>query len=646
MVVEAAYRCLEAKRNLDPTSDQKNIPIFDAIIFTSSKATNLVGSKFINRPEKESTLLDIFRVIAETLNEPIITQASENKQMEQVRIVLSKKSVLLIVDNMETLSKIQRDKVIAFLNNVPRPTQVIITTRDGLGFNTITISSLSQKESERLIKTQAKAKEVNFTHGQITEIYQRIGGIPIALIYAVAQRANGYSLEDILQPQSSLTGSIGKFCFDKSVIRLRKTPAYKLLMAMTFFDTSTCRDALTKVAGLIDGAEEVREGLAKLSRLSLIADEEDRYTILPITKEYVIDELESYADPNFKIEAIERWLSWYLEFTKVYGGDDWENWRAKYDRLEQEWVNIELVLKWYVAQEDWGKVLEFWEQIDGYVDLNRYWEKRHYWWNRICTKTDRIEIKIKALSEKGWTSILMGTEYHAEAEKWLNQAWELRKSVSYLLIKKDPDSESRKNKILTVQADVANHLAVLEKGRKNYPKAQEWLAEEEKILQTCQLPEREQTRHQIQNLYYKAEIDQILGNRGLAKEQFQKVFELCERIKWQRFANYARNSLADILIEELDLEQAANILRGGLSVAETMRETRRIALYQFSYARLHYQLAKQAKQSQLIDLASDHYSKSQYYISKALVVFEKEWMIVEVEQINDLKNNLDNFESG
>ena len=636
LVVEVAYRCLEARRNLDPDSDRNRIPTFDAIIFTSSNTTNLVRSKFIPRHEKESTLLDVFRVIAETLNEPIITQVSETKQLEQVRIVLAKKSVLLIVDNMETLSKKESSKIISFLNNVPYPTKVVITTRESFGFNTTFISSLPQKESERLIKVQAQAKGVSFTNQQITQIYQRLGGTPIALIYAVAQRASGYSLKDILQSQSPLTGDIGKFCFDISVTPLRKKPSYKLLIAMTFFNSSPCRDALTKVAGLIDESEEIREGLAQLNWLSLIMGREDRYTMLPITREYAIDELENYADPNFKIEARERWLNWYLEFTKLYGGEDWENWRSKYDRLEQEWGNIELVLELYKAQEDWEKVTELWEQIDCYIDLNQYWQIRFYWWGQICSKTDRLEIKIKALSEKAWTSILMGTEHHARAEKWLNQAWELRKSARYLLIKKDADSELRRNKILTVQADVANHLAVLEKERKNYSKAREWLAEEERILQTCRLPKREQTRHQIQNLYYKAEIDQILGNGSLAKEQFQKVFELCEQIKWQRFANYARNSLANILIEELDLEQAENILKGGLSVAETMRETRRIALYHFSYARLHYQLAEQAKQSQLTELAIDHRNKSQDYIRKAQVVFQKEFMIIELEQITDL----------
>jgi hypothetical protein len=646
LVIEAAYRCLEAKRTLDPTGDRQKVPRFDAIIFTSSKATNLVGAKFMARPEKESTLLDIFRVIAQTLNEPIITQVSENNQLEQVRIVLAKKSVLLIVDNMETLNETQRKKVVSFLHNVPYPTQVIITTRESLGFNTNNISSLSEKESERLIKVQAEAKGVSFKTEQVTQIYQRFGGTPIALIYAVAQRAAGYSLEDILQPQSSLTENIGKFCFDSSVIRLRDTSAYKLLIAMTFFNSSPCRNALSRVAGLVDGSEEVREGLAQLTRLSLIADEEDRYTMLSITREYVLGELDKYVDPNFKIEARERWLNWYVEFTKIYGGEDWENWRAKYDRLEEEWVTIELVLKWYEAQENWEKVLEFWEQIDGYIDLSRYWEKRRYWWNRICQTTDRIEIKMKALSEKGWTSILMGTEYHAEAEKWLNEAWELRRSVSYVLIQQDDDL-SRKNKIVTVQADVANHLAVLEKGRKNYQKAQEWLAEEEEILKTCQsLPEKEQARHQIQNLYYQAEINQILDNLSLAKEQFQSVIKLCDKFKWQRFWNYARNNLADILIQELDLAQAENILIGGLSVAETMRETRRIALYHFSYAHLHYQLAAQAKQEELTEQVSDHLIKAQDYIRRAQVVFKQEFMIAELEQIQALQHNLNNFKSG
>jgi hypothetical protein len=615
LVLEVAYQCLAAKRTM---ANNPKVPFFDAIIFTSFKNTALVGNTMLTRPALETTLLDMFRVIAETLNEPIITQVAEENQSRQVEEVLRKYTTLLIVDNMETLSKEERDRVLGFLNNnVPESTQVIITTRDEVGFSSISLEGLSLPESRRLVVSEAKAKKITITKSQRDEVCTRFCGIPIALIYAVGQRDAGYSFADILKPSVPLPADLGKFCFDSSFEPLRESSAYKLLVAMTFFRDPPCKDALIKVAGLVDGTPGVRDGLARLQQLSLIKEDKGRFTILSITRQYVRQDLEANENDIFIEAARERWLKWYLNFTKKFGGEDWENWRSRYDQLEQEWRNIESVLYWYAAHQDWDKVLELWEQVDGYVDLNRYWQKRRHWWNCLYKNSGRVDVQVKALSEGAWTSILMGVEYYESAEESLLKAWDLRESASKV-----------------VRADIANHLAVLEKGKGNYAEAHKWLDREHDILQQCQLPKRDLVRHQIQNLYYRAEVNQI-DDKETAKKQLEQVIELCEQVGWQRFLNYAQNSLIDILIEEAALEQAENMLKGGLSFAMNMRETRRVALYEASYAKLEYALAQLADEGD----RGKHLARAEEYASRALVVFTKERMVAEETMTQELLRN-------
>jgi archaellum biogenesis ATPase FlaH len=604
LVLEVAYQCLAAKRTM---ANNPKVPFFDAIIFTSSKSTTMSGTKVLLRPPLTTTLLDMFRVIAETLNEPTITQVAEENQSHQVKEVLRKYSTLLIVDSMETLSTEERNRVLEFLNDVPAPTKVIITTRDEVGFDGISLDHLSLSDSRRLVVSEAKSKKITITSSQRDQVCKRFCGIPIALIYAVGQRAAGYSFADILKPSVQLPSDLGKFCFDSSFEPLRESPAYKLLVAMTFFRDPPCRDALIKVAGLVNGTRGVRDGLAKLQQLSLIEEDQGRFTILSITRQYVRQDLEANENDDFIEAARERWLQWYLDFTKKFGGKDWENWRVRYDQLEQEWRNIESVLYWYAAHQDWDKVLELWEQLDGYVDLNGYWQKRRHWWSYLYKHSGRVDIQIKALSEGAWTSILMGDEYNESAEESLLKAWDLGGSASKI-----------------VQADVANHLAVLEKGKGNYAEAHKWLDREHDILQQCQLPERDLVRHQIQNLYYRAEVNQI-DDRETAKKQLEQVIELCEQVGWQRFLNYAQNSLIDILIEEAALEQAENMLKGSLSFAMNMREIRRVALYEASYAKLEYALAQLADEGD----RENHLARAEEYASRALAVFTKERMAAE-----------------
>jgi nucleoside phosphorylase/tetratricopeptide (TPR) repeat protein len=626
LVLEVAYMCWEARKDSDRNPE---IPYFDAIIFSSSKATDLVGTKLLDRPEKEPTLADIFRIIAETLNEPIITQVPIDQQADQVRKVLEKRKVLLIVDNMETLEPEESNRVLAFLNNVPSPTQVIVTTREHLGIDSISINTLTKKESLSLISEQAKVKMISIKGNQRKQIYKRFGGIPIALIYAIGQRAAGYSFSQILKPTISLPLDLGRFCFDTSVQLLRNTDAYKLLLAITFFRGSCCRESLVKVAGLSEAKQETMQSIARLLQLSLIYEQEDRYSILPITREYAISELEFNNDCNFQNEAQDRWIDWYLKFTRHYGGDDLEDWRARYDCLDKEWMNIESVLYFCAAKERWSKVMEIWQNIDNYVDLSGYWQKRRHWWALLASKMGSIHVQVQSLAQKAWTMMLMGTEHHPEAGELLKKAWDLRESTT-----------------IAVQASIANYLSLPAKAVGDFQGAHEWLDMEQSLLKNSQLSKSERIRLQTRNFYYRAETYYLQGEIALAKRNFQVSIEWGQKIGWQRFINYAQNSLGNIFIEELQLQEAEKLLKAGLLVAENMRETRRIALYNASFARLYYAFSQVELTGKISkETMINHLVQAKRYGEKALVIFSKESMLVEEREIQSLLVKIAPFNS-
>lgn len=618
LALEVAYKCWEVRK--EPLSDH-SIPKFDAIIFSSSKATNLIDTKLLDRPEKEPTLSDIFRVIAETLNDATIMQVAEEQQLEQVNRALRRQKTLLIIDNMETLDLGERDRVLSFLNNVPHPTQVIITTREHLGIDAISIKSLTRTESIRLISEQCKAKNVKIKGDQKKQLYKMFGGIPIALIYAVGQRAAGYKFSEFIKPTDSLPEELGRFCFETSVEPLKQKSAYKILLAMTFFRSSPCYDALVKVAGISNQAKDTKDSLAKLLQLSLLAEKDERYFILSITREYAIVELEKYHDNTFYEKARQRWIDWYLLFTKQYGGLDWDDWRTKHQRIEEEWSNIESVLYWCASEEKWAEVLKLWENIDCYVDLNGYWQKRRHWWTILAKKTGDPHVQAKALSEKAWTLILMGENHFSEAEESLRKAWDLREATN-----------------LGVQACISNYFAVLEKNRRNLQESYKWLERERAILRSSQLDQSVRIRYMTRNYYYFAELKCLEGDFESAQEYFQKSIHWGEKVKWQRFINYAHNGLACALIEINELTEAERLLRIGLSVAENMEENRRIALYYAGFAKLYYKFFvsyKSRNQSFSID-AKKHALNAIEYAKKALEIFVKEDISFEQEDMKEI----------
>ncbi len=635
LAVEVASRCWNAKKN--GGNSNGSIPIFHAIIFTSSKSTEFINNRIIDRPEKESQLTDIFRLIADVLDEPTITQVLPTEQHQKVRDVLSKQSTLLIVDNMETLSDDEQNKILLFLNNVPDTTQVLITTRDSQypSFENVLIDNLTRAESSAFLNAQIKSKGIKPSRYIVNykkwrgQVYDRFQGIPIALIYVVGQLADGYDPDDIVDP--TITPSIeelGRFCFETSIEGVRNTPAYQLLLAMAFFDKLSYKQALIRVAGLQNG-KSAAEGIVKLKRLSLITEQQDefgyKYDILPITLEFVIHELD--ANEQFKSSARERWYEWYLEFVKQYGGLDWEGWRAKYDHLDPEWENIESVLHWCVEKARWPELLDMWQNIDNYADLSGYWQDRRYWWAILGKNYGSAEVKIKALSEKGFTLTLMGTEHYQDAEEYLEKAY------GFCNIEVDK----------FVFATVANHRAVLAQVKKDFETAHRYLDEERDLLRHC-LPgkEREQKRYQIRNLYYRGEVLYLDNKLDLAKDAFYQALTISREFGWQRFRNYAKNMLAEIFIKEGNLEEAEILLTAGFDSATQARESRRIALYQASYGRFFYEKYQQEKEHNLLNEQLLQYiSDARDHAKKASEVFDKEFMLVEQEELQELVRNLE-----
>jgi hypothetical protein len=613
LVLEAAYLCWQVKQK--QIKIDVDIPIFDAIIFTSAKKTYLTSKGILKRPRFEETLQEIFRIIADVLNEPSIIMAQEDDDDKQLKLVyesLSKQRTLLIIDNMETISDKEEEAVISFLDALPPPTQAIITSRQRIAMcKSIRIFQLPEKESFQLIAQEAENKEIKITNYQAKMLFKQFGGIPVALIYAVGQRAMGYSLKKILGilDLKSLPEDLALFLFERSIAPLRDKPAYKLLMSMTLFQTTPTKDALIAVAGLQQKPSDVEKGLAQLQQLSLISEEENRYYILSITRQYALDELAKH--PEFLEVARKRWIEWYIRFTNKYGGKDWQDWRIKYDYLAQEWENIASVLYWCANQNKYEEMKQIWQNIDRYVDLGCYWRTRRHWWGWLIknSRSSDLATYVRALSEKAWTLTLMGND---EAERELEEAWKIREYVD-----------------LDVQAHLANHIAVHRITQKKYDEALEWLQQQEQLVNEARLEEKEHIRHQVCITYYQAEIaywkwknTNDKADYDRAKELFQWAFDQGKAIGWQRFTNYAQNWLSDLLIIEGNLEQAERLLKEGLFIAERNRERRRIGHYQASYARL--------------EAKKNNHEKAREWGKKARDIFDREGIEEDAREIRSL----------
>lgn len=614
LVVEAAYRCLHASHNNEAFL---GVPTFDKIIFTSAKQYYLTPFGLLPSLAPRRTLRDIFKQIARMLDDLDITGVNFEEQLDLIKDALSCQRTLLIVDNLETVEN-QQD-VLAFLYELPPTVKAVITTREQIIFVPVRLTSMPEEDGISLIQHEAREKRVSLSHQDSQALYKVTGGIPVAISYAIGQLANGYPIKEILQGISESQGDVARFCFESSVKPLQGQSAHKLLMALALFPTPVLEDALVPVAVPFGNSKSINNDLAQLRGLSLVRQENNRYSMLPLTREYALAELNAY--PDFEREARERWIGWYLSFSQRYFGQDSKEWQEQFDGLESEWQNLQAVIEWCIVEGRYAEMLKLWQNIEPYTHIMgrrssrlRYWDDRLTWTGWLIKTAEQRgdwSVAAKVMVDRAWTLTSMGKQKQLqEADELFARAWELRHHQEPLF-----------------QLNLAINIAVLRIQQQSYESTQTWLSQAMEILQQYQFDSQQRLRQLVQIRYYQGEIFFKNEEYERAKILFQETLELARTIDWRRAIFTTQNWLADIAIKQGMLDEAERLLTEGLRVAEANSDKSRTAFCQRSLSSL-FQTRGNLVEARRWALA-------------ALENFEKLGMFTEAEETQILLQTLD-----
>lgn len=572
LMLEAARRCLEASR-----SSQKvlGIPTFEAIIFTSAKPDRLKAGRILPRLQRERTLRDIFRAIATTLGYPDILNANLNEQLQPIQESLSRQPTLLLLDNLETLE--DRQRVFSFLYELPPTVKVIITTRvQALLDVSIHLDALPETEGLNLIAHQASSKQVLLEPSDSIQLYQKTGGLPIAIVYTIGQLAAGYALTLVLNRLTQVTGDISYFCFEESVKPLRGKASYNLLMAIALFPKPATESAIAFVAAITDPITAA-DSFARLQQLSLIKHHQGRYDMLPLTRGYCLAQMP--AQPELERDARTRWIRWYLDFSREHGGKDWKEWN-EYEYLQKEWENLTEAIEWCIDQNRYADVRQFWQHIKCYSYVRGYRGDRARNWNAPLDWTEWLienaqlqedwSTVAEAMFDRAWTLTLIGKPEDLQAaDDLFQQAWNLRNRTN-----------------ITFQINLAIHRSVVHLEQNEFAPASDWLERAQTLLNTERLEEMTATRFLVHILYYQGQICYKTEQYDRAETLFRQTLDRARDIDWKRAIFLTKNWLADIAIQQGKFDEAEELLQEGLRVAELNKDKCRAAFCLRSLAQL------------------------------------------------------------
>jgi tetratricopeptide (TPR) repeat protein len=327
---------------------------FEAMIWASAKAAILTADGILSRRQVVRTLDDIYMAIAVALGREDITRARPEQQDNLVFRALTQQRTLLILDNLETIDD---ERVNTFLRDLPAPTKCIVTTRHRIDVAyPVRLQGMPRNDGLALIAQECAKKDAELSEEDMQKLYDRTGGVPLAIVWSVAQVGYGHSAEAVLRRLGDAGDDIARYCFEGALEHICGQPAHELLLALSLFATDADRGALGYVADLPHRDRE--DGLVLLEKLSLVNRSSGRFSVLPLTKSYVLSRLPKEAEERYR----QRWAAHFSSVVKTREFD-----------FSREKDNIRAVLEWSLAEKRSALFLDLVIDVEHLLRGAGYW---------------------------------------------------------------------------------------------------------------------------------------------------------------------------------------------------------------------------------------------------------------------------------
>lgn len=292
-------------------------------------------------------------------------------------------------------------------------------------------------------------------------------------------------------------------------------------------------------------------------------------------------------------KLIDKFLSFYITLAKQNGGLEWGNWHEQYDILDKEWGNLKSALEFCLEYKMEDSLEELWDSVNHFADLYSYNDDRVKWLNyliEISRKNENWDRYVMQLSRQAWTQIIF------DRQDTLRIAGDLLTQTNEYL-----ERSSINTQYYSAHVSFVYHIH-----QKEYERSEQSLKKQESLLgllEKSNVDEKMLIRHTINLFRNKAKLAYVQNNLDVAQSIFEDVLEKARQIEWLRGVSYTLNKLADVALDQKELEKAKRYLDEGYIIATNNNNKRRIAGYAKSSARLAKMLGNECKFNEWAELA-------------------------------------------
>jgi len=392
LAVRAAYDCPPGQ--------------FERIIFVSIKDREMDDDGV--RPLGNLLIpgfIEMMNELARELGQPEITKSAEDQRIRLLLDALRDKRVLLILDNLESLAKTDRDQVLTFVKRLPQGCKAILTSRRRIcsSADTLILEKLDQDAALETLDDLAKRIPLLARPSEAERIalYTQTGGKPLLLRWVAGQLGRGScrTFTDALaflrscppenDPLEFIFGDLAQEFTDDET---------KVLCALTYFSLPAEVKHIAANAGLDD--EPAETALRSLANRSLVVpDSEERsFALVPMVADFLRKSRpEVVQETGDRLE--ERAYALIIEF----GGDNFD----RFPKLEAAWPGVAPALPRFLGGNN-ARLQRVCNALQQFLHFQGHWDE-------ALVLGEKAEVRALADDDHdhaGWRAYDVGCIHH------------------------------------------------------------------------------------------------------------------------------------------------------------------------------------------------------------------------------------------
>ncbi|HEY0173896.1 MAG TPA: tetratricopeptide repeat protein [Pyrinomonadaceae bacterium] len=491
--------------------------------------------------------LEMLNELSRELGRADITKAPEDERIRLLLDALRGDRALLILDNLESLPKPDRDRLFTFVKRLPQGCKAILTSRRriGSGSEELILQKLSQEAALETLADLARRNPLltRTTEDERVALYEQTAGSPLLLRWVAGQLGRGScrtfadalaflrSCPDDNDPLEFVFGDLVKEFTDDET---------KVLCALTYFTLPAKVEHIATVAGCDE--EPAETALRSLANRSLVVPdlEETAFALVPLVADFL-----RRRKPEVVAETGDR-LEKHAYALMV------ENGYEKYDNfpvLDAAWPTVAAALPGFLAGPN-----DRLQTVCGALQIFLNFTGR---WDELLALSRDAEVKAiaaKDFQNAGWRAYEAGVvnslrgqsaEVFTCADRAENHWRESQASAS-----------ERAGAIYL--RGIGHHLA------KDYPVAIANFREFVALNRTLSL----ESKDVAIGLNALAEVELGSGNLDAAERAYQEALGMAQAVNYHEGIAYVTGNLAEVALAREDWPGASALAREALHLAE------------------------------------------------------------------------------